>query len=64
MLPARQDCLYDVWNRLTTVSEGGKTLLRYEYDGLGRLIVRQAYQPNGKTVRERRFFIYDHRGRR
>ncbi len=33
---------YDAWNRLVEVSDGGILIAKYEYDGTGRRIVKQA----------------------
>jgi len=35
-------CTYDAWNRLVKVQQGQNTLGEYEFDGLGRWIVKTA----------------------
>jgi len=44
-------CIYDAWNRMVEVQDQrGKTIAKYQYDGLGRRIVKQTKDSQGKDV--------------
>lgn len=52
-------CQYDAWNRLIEVKdENGKRVAAYDYDALGRRVLKRRYQ-NGQLA-ETRFFYYSH----
>jgi YD repeat-containing protein len=52
-------CQYDAWNRLIEVcDESGKRAAAYDYDALGRRVLKRRYQ-NGQLA-ETRFFYYSH----
>jgi YD repeat-containing protein len=57
-----QDCVYDAWNRLVSVSQNGLPVAKYEYDGLGRLSRQISFDSQGKES-ERRNFVHDYAGR-
>ena len=52
-------CEYDGWNRLVRVKHGKLTVGEYEYDGLGRRIVKRTFTPSGQPD-ETRHFYYTH----
>ena len=52
-------CEYDGWNRLVHVQRGGRPVADYEYDGLGRRIIKRPYTPSGLPDRARHFY-YTH----
>jgi RHS repeat-associated protein len=53
------DCRYDAWNRLRQIKRNGKPLLDFEYDGLGRRIIKQSYLYDNLIPSETRFYNYD-----
>ena len=51
-------CEYDAWNRLVHVRRGGRPVADYEYDGLGRRIVKRVYHKDTGVLTEARHFYY------
>jgi len=51
-------CEYDGWNRLAHVRRGGRPVADYEYDGLGRRIVKRVYLKDTGVLTEVRHFYY------
>lgn len=42
-------CDYDAWNRLVRVRRDRQLVVEYEYDGLGRRIVKRDHHPGWQT---------------
>jgi RHS repeat-associated protein len=51
------DCKYDAWNRLRQIKRRGRPLLEFDYDGLGRRIVKRTYDQG--RLKETRYYYYD-----
>lgn len=50
------DATWDAWNRLVEIKDGSNTVAVYEYDGLGRRIIKKTY--NAGTLDESRHCYY------
>ena len=53
-------CEYDGWNRLVRVKHGKRTVGEYQYDALGRRIVKRVYDESTGDLTEVRHFYYSH----
>ena len=54
---AHYDLVFDAWNRLVSVVDGGSTVAEYQYDARNYRVVKKTY--SGGSLSETRHFYYD-----
>ena len=54
---AHYDLVFDAWNRLVSVADGGSTVAEYQYDARNYRVVKKTY--SGGSLSETRHFYYD-----
>ncbi len=52
-------CEFDGWNRLVRVTRAGKRVAEFEYDGLGRRVLKRTFDQYGNLLESRHFYYSD-----
>jgi len=57
ILTSAYDATWDAWNQLVKLEDDDDTVAEYEYDGLGRRIIKKVYDDEGTLSETRHYYL-------